>query len=105
MRNMAPQRNVLGETTDKPDIVRLRQMVESSQDDHTGVVEGVIGKVGHVAPLLRCKQVQAVCTSVDPKPRLLKRWSSKENQRYALYFSFQVVEPSEHEGVELMMHC
>jgi hypothetical protein len=83
---------------------RLRQLVAADEATFP-YIDDVIGKVGQVAPLISCKQVHAVCTGVDAKPRLLRRWSSKEKQRYAIYFWFQVVEPSQHEGLELMMYC
>jgi hypothetical protein len=90
--------------SESPHIARLRRLAAGdggplSQDDV------VIGNVGEVAPLLACKQVHAVCTSVDDKPRELRRWSSKEKGRYALYFVFEVVEPTAYQGAELMMYC
>src|SRR5689334_16052283 len=78
-------------------IERLRELIDYDEASDL-CLDAVIGKVGDVAPLLSCKQVQAVCIRVDPKPRLLKRWSSKDKQRYALYFTFQIVAPSQHEG-------
>jgi hypothetical protein len=90
--------------SDYQNLTRLRSIVDY-EDEATLHVDGVIGKVGLVAPLLHCKQVRAVCVRVDEKPRLLKRWGGKDKKRYAIYFWFEVTEPSQHEGVELMMYC
>jgi hypothetical protein len=92
--------------TESPHIRRLREMLEAEPEEPISLGNAVLGKVGDVAPLLSCKQVQALCKRVDAVPRELKRWSSKDKgKRYAIYFWFEVVEPVEYEGAELMMYC
>jgi hypothetical protein len=89
---------------DSPNIQHLRAILDAA----TEMVDmhAVIGRVGEVAPLLECKQINAICTFVDPKPRELPRWSSKERgKRYAIYFRFRVAELSDYKDLELWMYC
>src|SRR5262245_57643042 len=85
----------------KTPAVATKATFEGSTDDDV-----VIGTVGEVAPLIECKQVQAVCCKVDEKPRLLPIWCDKRTgkERWAIYFWFRVFEPAEHAGTELMMY-
>jgi hypothetical protein len=87
--------------SESPNIARLRQLVDDEPEDV------VLGAVGEVAPLIDCKQVQAVCFKVDEKPRLLPLWCDKEKgtERWGIYFWFRVHEPGEYADTELMMYC
>lgn len=98
------QQNETGCRIQTPNMKHLRSMLDATPE--TVDMNAVIGRVGEVAPLLECKQINAVCTFVDTKPRELPRWSSKERgKRYAIYFRFRVVELSDYKDLELMMYC
>jgi hypothetical protein len=83
---------------------RLRQNGANAVEE-TVDVNTVIGTVGEIAPLVDRKQINALCTYVDPKPRELQCWSSSRGKRYAIYFHFLIVEIGDYNGVELMMYC
>jgi hypothetical protein len=88
---------------ENPNIARLRRLVDGDTNSQIAEDDDLIGIIGEAGVSLDCKEVQAVCTHVS-KPKLLSRWSSKDKPRFSIYFTFEVVEPYQHQGVQLMMY-